>query len=185
MCKKFNRSKQRKRRPERRPLFSPFPPVQFAGSIGPVRSQAANIFFSASIFASLALFRGYFFSAFLASLRFIASPTRPPAPNQDEASPRFDRPSYESRLPPRCLEPAILECGGKRSATPLWLGRRVAFLDVPGGRNPEPSGRFALPARSSPGLSGCQRPCSGPQTVDFFIGREPLELAKLGFGLDS
>jgi hypothetical protein len=27
-----------------------------------------------------------------------------------------------------------LECGGKRSAAPLWLGQPVAFSEVPGGR---------------------------------------------------
>ena len=36
-----------------------------------------------------------------------------------------------------------LECGGERSATPLWLGQRLGFPDVPGGRNPD-SARSAL-----------------------------------------
>jgi len=37
-----------------------------------------------------------------------------------------------------------LGSGGKRAATPLWVGQRLAFLDVPGGRKPASSGRFAL-----------------------------------------
>ena len=44
----------------------------------------------------------------------------------------------------------------KRSATPLWLGRCLAWLEVPRGRNPGSAGRFALPAHSSPDASGCQ-----------------------------
>ena len=39
-----------------------------------------------------------------------------------------------------------LEFGGKRSATPLWLRQRLAFLDAPGGR--ERRHRFALRAHS-------------------------------------
>jgi hypothetical protein len=48
------------------------------------------------------------------------------------------------------LGQAILECGGKRSATPLWLGQRLAFLEVPGG--PKRRRRFALPAHSKRSL---------------------------------
>ena len=39
-----------------------------------------------------------------------------------------------------------MECGGKRSATPLWLGQPLAFPDVPGGRKRRR--RFALPPHS-------------------------------------
>jgi len=49
---------------------------------------------------------------------------------------------------------AILECGGKRSATPPWLGQGLTFPGVPGGRNPDSSGRFALLAALSRRRSG-------------------------------
>ena len=53
--------------------------------------------------------------------------------------------SYRSFTPAQCLnlsKPAAMECGGKRSATPLWLAR-LAATDKPKRRR-----RSALPARS-------------------------------------
>ncbi len=48
-----------------------------------------------------------------------------------------------------------LECGGKRSATPLWLGQRLAFPEVPAtGRRRR---RFALPAHSKRGAERLDR----------------------------
>jgi hypothetical protein len=67
-----------------------------------------------------------------------------------------------SRLPVSSrLGQTTLECGGKRSATPLWLGQRLAFPGVRG--DPKRRRRFALPAHSNPDLSGRQPPCMSTQ----------------------
>jgi len=74
------------------------------------------------------------------SARVGARPARPPM--------RVDHRARASDKVGRAPSGAILECGGKRSATPLWLGPRLAFPHVPGGPNPASAGRFALPAHS-------------------------------------
>ena len=64
--------------------------------------------------------------------------------------PRENGHAPRSRRQLNGLGQGALECGGKRSATPLWLGQRQALLGAPGGRNPDsPS-----PLRSAGALQG-------------------------------